>query len=107
VSIEDKRRFKRCPLDTVTGVSRDGEFHFENSVEISEGGMKLITTGDYKVGDRIDVFFFVPKGKFVKAVGEVAYLLPENSHRQVGLRFDEPSESSCEAIREFVNDSCA
>jgi hypothetical protein len=47
-----------------------------------------------------------PSGKFVKAVGEVLYLLDnQNSQPHVGLRFEEPSETSRDAIREYVDDA--
>lgn len=102
----EQRRFKRCPLDTVAGISRFGEFVFENSIEVSEGGMLVSASGKYQVGDSVDIFFFVPSGKFVKVSGEVAYLLNRGTGScNVGLRFTDPSDACKATIREYVNDA--
>lgn len=103
VSDRDKRRFKRCTLDTAVAVTCKGQFLVQSCVNISEGGLLVRAFSKYTVGDVIDVSLFVPGGDFVKASGEVVYILePNPGEHYLGVRFLKASTAAQGSIRRFV-----
>jgi hypothetical protein len=97
------RRFERCGFDRMIGLVHRGRMGFEATVEISEGGMLLEVDGKYKVGDRVEIGLFVPKGSFQTVVGTVVYVLePSPGDRHIGVRFLQPSTQLREEIRRYV-----
>jgi hypothetical protein len=100
----DQRRFKRCPLEMLVGVTRDGQFGFEYSRQVSEGGMLLGVFNKFIVGEEIEISFFMPPtGEVVVVRGEVAYCLtPEPNKYYAGVRFLNPTAPSLNAIRQYV-----
>jgi hypothetical protein len=103
----DQRRFKRCTLEMLVGVIRHGQFGFEYSREVSEGGMLLGTFTRYAVGDIIDISFFMPPtGEVVLVRGEVVYQMePEPGKYYAGVRFLDAPAQALTSIREYVADS--
>jgi hypothetical protein len=97
------RRFERTGFDRMIGLVHRGRMGFEATIEISEGGMLLQVDGKYKVGDRIEIGLFVPKGSFQTVIGTVVYLLePTPGDRHIGVKFLQPSTQLREEIRRYV-----
>jgi hypothetical protein len=97
------RRYERCGFDRLIGLVHRGRMGFEATIEISEGGMLLAVDGKYKVGDRIEIGLFVPKGSFQTVIGTVVYVLePSPGDRHIGIKFLQPSPKLREEIRRYV-----
>jgi hypothetical protein len=103
---EDKRRFKRCSLEMLVGVIRNGQFGFEYSQQVSEGGMLLGTFNKFNVGEIIEISFFMPPtGEVVLVQGEIVYCLEPEPHKYYsGVRFLDAPENALSSIREYVID---
>jgi hypothetical protein len=103
---DDKRRFKRCSLEMLVGVIRSGQFGFEYSQQVSEGGMLLGTFNKFSVGELIEISFFMPPtGEVVLVRGEVVYCLEPEPHKYfAGVRFLDAPENAVSSIREYVID---
>lgn len=100
----EKRRFKRSPLEMLVGVIRNGQFGFEYSQEVSEGGMLLGTFNRFFVGEIIEVSFFMPPtGEVILVRGEVVYCLEPEPHKYfAGVRFLDATSQAIETIRRYV-----
>lgn len=100
----EHRRFKRGKLEMLVGVIRAGQFSFEFSCEVSEGGMLLSVYNQYKVSEEIEISFFMPpNGEVILVRGEVVYgLEPEPGKKYVGIRFLDPSSFTQLLIRQYI-----
>jgi hypothetical protein len=100
----DKRRFKRCSLEMLVGVIRNGQFGFEYSQQVSEGGMLLGVFNRFFVGEIIEISFFMPPtGEVILVRGEVVYCLEPEPHKHfAGVRFLDATDSALETIRQYV-----
>ena len=100
----DKRRHKRCSLEMLVGVIRNGQFGFEYSQQVSEGGMLLGTFNRFFVDEIIEVSFFMPPtGEVVLVRGEVVYCLEPEPHKHyAGVRFLDAPDAAIETIRRYV-----
>lgn len=101
----DKRRFKRCSLEMLVGVIRNGQFGFEYSQQVSEGGMLLGVFNRFFVGEIIEISFFMPpSGEVILVRGEVAYCLEPEPHKYfAGVRFLDATPSALDSIRQYVS----
>ena len=101
----DQRRFKRCTLEMLVGVTREGQFGFEYSVQVSEGGMLLGVFSPFQVGELLEISFFMPPtGDLISVRGEVVYCTePDSGKYFAGVRFLEASGTTVQTIRSFVN----
>lgn len=101
------RRYPRRTFDKLVAILYRGRSGFENSVEISEGGILLQADRQYHVGDTIEICVVVPGHKFQIVIGTIAYVRGERTHeRMVGIRFRSPAADVAklqEAIRKYVN----
>ena len=102
----DKRRFKRCSLEMLVGVIRQGQFGFEYSQQVSEGGMLLGVFNKFDAGEIIEISFFMPPtGEVILVRGEVAYCLEPEPHKYfAGVRFLDAPSSAVSTIRDYVMD---
>lgn len=99
----EQRRYRRGRLETAVAVTCRGQFLVQNCVNVSEGGLLLRVFSRYLVGDIIEVGMFVPGGQFVKAVGEVAYVMETSpGEYYAGVRFIEIASTNQIAIRDYV-----
>jgi len=100
----DKRRFKRCALEMLVGVIRHGQFGFEYSQTVSEGGMLLGTFNKFEPGEIVEISFFMPPtGEVVLVRAEVAYSLEPEPHKYfAGMRFLDAAPHATTSIREYV-----
>lgn len=100
----DSRRHPRCKLEMLVGVIRNGKFGFEYSLQIGEGGMLLELFSPAKLGEQIEVSFFMPpKGELILVKGEVVYCLePVAGRCLVGVRFTNATAAIQSLIRKFV-----
>lgn len=102
-SYRKQRRFRRRPITVQVEVTRGGEFHIQDAVDISEGGLLLRVFTDYKIHDRVNVGLVIPGENYVHALAEVAYLLePSPGIQFVGLRFVQTSTGDQTSIRRFI-----
>ena len=103
-TFETRRQFKRCRLEILVGVSRLGQFGFEYSVDVSQGGMCLGVYSKYQVGEVVDISFFIPPtGEVVQVRGEVVYILePSPGEHFAGIRFLEPSRPTQDLIGQYI-----
>jgi hypothetical protein len=99
---QDRRRFKRSPLSTRVAVFRDGQFTFEASVEVGEGGMCLEVKNFYSVGEMVQVIFFTSPSTYVMTEAEIVYKMNSDPQKYVGLRFLQPTSRDQESIRHYV-----
>lgn len=100
----ESRRHPRCKLEMLVGVIRNGKFGFEYSMQIGEGGMLLEIFTEAKVGDQVEVSFFMPpKGELILVKGEVVYSIePTPGRFLAGVRFTNASSTTQDLIRKFV-----
>lgn len=101
------RRYSRGPFSAPIACVHESRVTFETAVEISEGGLLVSTSSDYKIGEILKLSFFIPGVTSFEADCEVTYLV--NSSGQAlsagfaGLRFLESNEHLSASIREFVS----
>ena len=88
----------------LVGVIRNGQFGFEYSAQVSEGGMLLGVFNRFQVGEIIEVSFFMPPtGEVILVRGEVVYTLEPSPHKYyAGVRFLDATPSAVETIRHYV-----
>lgn len=99
----DKRRFKRRKIQVQVAVFYRGDYFYEKSCEVSEGGMLLRVTSDYAVGDLVELCFVASSGDLVEERAEVVYrLVGEGGESYVGVRFIDISINNQKLIHQFV-----
>jgi hypothetical protein len=88
----------------LVGVIRNGQFGFEYSMQVSEGGMLLGVFNRFEVGEIIEISFFMPPtGEVILIRGEVAYCIEPEPHKYfAGVRFLDATPASLAAIRHYV-----
>lgn len=102
------RRFERCRIDAPVACLRDEGLCFETAVEISEGGMLMLVQHDYKIGETLDLRFFIPGQMSVAIRGEVAYAMDSLSFgpfpsKHVGIRFLDNPETLAPSLRTYIS----
>jgi c-di-GMP-binding flagellar brake protein YcgR len=100
-----RRRYKRKSCAGKAFIFHEGETNLSKAVEISQGGMLIATTAQLTVGSQVSIHFFLQK-HYIRAKGEVIYLLPDEMAKtqgKVGVRFASISDSDIEFIKNFTS----
>jgi hypothetical protein len=99
----NKRRFRRHKIDAQVAVISLGRMRFDSAIELSEGGLMIKSLRRYKIGDRLEICFFLADGDFINTTGEVAYSLePEPGDHHAGVRFVALAPQAAARIRAYV-----
>lgn len=101
------RRYERCEIQAPIACIRDEGLAFETVVEISEGGLLMLVSHDYKIGEIMDLRFFIPGHVSIEIRGEIAYLMDSvtmgpSPARHAGVRFLEAPETLAPSIRSYI-----
>ena len=106
--VSASRKHKRVNIDGQVAVLHRGEFHFENGVQISEGGMLIQADREFLAGDSVEVCFFVEKEKYISVLAEVIYRLDQKAGGSCfGLRFVNTSPQALELIKQYADGQTA
>jgi Tfp pilus assembly protein PilZ len=98
-----QRRYPRRELSTMVALRQLDTYTFECTAQISEGGMLLEVSRPILLGEEVEITFYGPVGSFPTVTGKVVYRLKSGTtSRMVGIRFENPSESFCRKIRNYV-----
>jgi Tfp pilus assembly protein PilZ len=99
-----RRVHKRRPVDVPIGSICHGQGYFERALELSIGGLLVRSEFQYKIGDNVEVGFFLNEKDFVAGITEVVYVIECNSEsRLAGMKFSDASPTSLEAIQRYVD----
>lgn len=102
------RRYQRCQIDAPVACLRPGGLCFETVVEISEGGLLMLINHDYKIGEILDLRFFIPGQMSIALRGEIAYIVDSLSMgptvaRHAGVRFVDSPATLAPSIRSYID----
>lgn len=99
--IRERRRYFRCPVETPTFVTAEPNPGFQaTSVNLSEGGMAILSPVEMKVGQILQMRLRVPgKSHFIDVSGEVCWT---DGSGRIGVQFTEISASVSEAIESWL-----
>ncbi|RYZ73194.1 MAG: PilZ domain-containing protein [Proteobacteria bacterium] len=97
------RRYSRGTYTCPVACFDEAHLSFATGLEISEGGLLISADADYKIGEILQVRFFIPGTASYEANCEVAYVVKSTNDRFAGLRFVETNEQLKASIREFVS----
>ena len=95
---EDKRA-----LETRVAIAHNGKFFFENTLEISKIGLKILTAASFSIGEKVELFFFLPGGHFINTKAKVSYKANHNGTSYFGFRFVWLSPGAAQAIDGYIN----
>lgn len=101
------RRYERCQIDAPVACLRPHGLCFETVVEISEGGLLMLIHHDYKIGEILDLRFFIPGQVSIALRGEIVYIVDSLSlgpipSRHAGVRFVETPATLASSIRSYI-----
>lgn len=104
-SYTHNRRFRRRCFSTQVGFLRPNEkVRYTTCVDICEDGIRICADPSYKIGEVLELSFFLPDGTFVMAMGKIVHALQTSPDQfRVGLKFHLISPTQAERIREFVD----
>lgn len=107
VPSSNDRMFPRLKLETPVACMLAGRLAFETCVEISEGGLLMKINRDYRVGEVLELRFFIPGSDSFSVTGEIAYLVDSVTDgplpsKHAGIRFVDPPDRLRFHIRELA-----
>ena len=98
---EERRRHKRRPIDkdfegsrSVTEAKPEVAVDFAcHGVDVSEGGMQILTVAPLEAGQRISLYLKAEGGRSLVAEAEVRWVRAEKDTYRVGLEFVKKEEA--------------
>jgi hypothetical protein len=100
--LHEYRRYARIPVITEVGILHAGTRATGTSVEVSGGGMSLVTPRKLKIGDTIEATLNLPQSKPITVRAVVSWIddAPES---QIGIRY-EPDDERRREVKKWVED---
>jgi len=103
VKVMSLRQYQRVELNLPCFITHDTTKSEAELLDISEGGCRIATRDDYKVGDTLHLGFTLPDGSILHdVVSTVRNVDTEGKETMAGLSFDELSEKQKADIEFFV-----
>lgn len=101
--VREMRRYFRCPLETSVHISSSIRPEFvANSLNISEGGMAIISSVRPSVGERLDLTLTLPGAdNILRMSTEVCWT---NDTGRVGLEFIQVSAAALTRLQSWLSD---
>lgn len=99
--LHEFRRYVRLPVITEVKVEMDRSVQTATSVELSGGGMSMHLTGNYKIGNAVELSFQLPNSKPLSCHGTVSWI--DVSEGTIGMRFD-PGDDRRYAIKAWIEE---
>ena len=97
---------KRKSIETYVSLFNGKTLVFSIAADISEGGMRLRTDSALKVGENLEVRFFLPNGEFISTHSKVAHMTESNTGEFVaGIQFLKISELAQSRIGAYVQEN--
>jgi DNA-binding response OmpR family regulator len=99
--VRERRRYFRCPIQTTTFVTCDGQTEFRaTSMNISEAGMALLSPVVMKAGQNIKIRMCIPgRADFIEIGAEVCWA---DSSGRAGIQFVRVSTFVAEALQAWL-----
>lgn len=103
IMVREMRRYYRCPLQFPIRISNSTRPEFlANSVNISEGGMALVSSVPLQVGERVALNLTLPgTERMVRIKSEVSWT---NGRGRVGLEFVQVPPAVLAGLRSWLSD---
>ena len=100
--LHEYRRYARIPVITEVGILQNGARATGTSVEVSGGGMSLITPRKLKIGDTLEVTLNLPDSKPINVRAVVSWI-DDGPETQIGIRYEADDERRRE-VKKWVED---
>lgn len=99
---ENLRKFPRKSFKRVISILYRGEYYMLNAIEISEGGLSVLSDYVFDSSTECVVNLQIPKGDFISIRATIRHSSKNKDQMNIGMSFNEMPFSNKRQIRSFV-----
>lgn len=104
MSQEEKRAYRRVPIDIWVEESRDRELYYQRTANISEGGLFFEKTVPHPKGTIVSLKFTLPgQAEPINVKGEIVNLPSDSEGLGMGIKFLDLTDIQREAILDYIS----